>query len=180
METQKPLLKDGDGKEVDVHMYRLVAYTDKIILEQAWDRSQTNNRTRKRRKKLIANVGVANPYWDRGMLSADGDGSTQKLLERDWILDTRGGRYSGVSTLGAEERHMLNATVRVGERITRGCVFLWGLKPERREESDGVWGGGLHCPAEDANIQCARVRRESAGGRTISVSAKPRAMWDGE
>ncbi|GKC85724.1 hypothetical protein Tco_1141441 [Tanacetum coccineum] len=24
METQKPLLKDGDGEEVDIHMYRLI------------------------------------------------------------------------------------------------------------------------------------------------------------
>ncbi|GJV82997.1 hypothetical protein Tco_1522895 [Tanacetum coccineum] len=28
METQKPLLKDEDGKEVDVHMYRSMMYLD--------------------------------------------------------------------------------------------------------------------------------------------------------
>nr|GEU45905.1 hypothetical protein [Tanacetum cinerariifolium] len=46
METQKPLLKDEDGEEVDVHMYRplvsknspfdLVVYTDSDYVEHAW------------------------------------------------------------------------------------------------------------------------------------------------
>ncbi|GKA76175.1 putative ribonuclease H-like domain-containing protein [Tanacetum coccineum] len=49
METQKPLLKDEDGEEVDVHMYRsmidspfdLVAYTDSDYARASLDRKST-------------------------------------------------------------------------------------------------------------------------------------------
>nr|GEV24475.1 retrovirus-related Pol polyprotein from transposon TNT 1-94 [Tanacetum cinerariifolium] len=72
METQKPLIKDEDGEEVDVHMYRylkgqpklgiwylkdspfdLVAYTDSDYARESLDRKSTTGGKSKKRIRLI-------------------------------------------------------------------------------------------------------------------------------